>query len=214
MHFQFEDFTSDHAGGVIAVFNHFVEHSFAAYPTEKVGAEFAARLGQIRQDGYPVVTVTGEGGRVLGFGLLRPFHPAGSFRRTAEIGYFLDPSATGQGIGTALLRVLIDRGRDMGLSTILASISSRNEQSLAFHARHGFDEVGRFRAVGEKFGEDFDVVYMQRPVLTPTSMPCEGRSRRALPRTPPCASRPDLAAAQPDRLAEWTIGEQPGPEHG
>lgn len=129
-----------------------------------MGAEFASRLGQIGRDGYPVLAVTGEGGRVLGFGLLRPFHAAGSFRRAAEIGYFLDPRATGQGIGTALLRALLDRARDMGLRTILASISSRNEQSLAFHFKNGFDEVGRFRAVGEKFGEDFDVVYMQRPV--------------------------------------------------
>jgi phosphinothricin acetyltransferase len=169
VHYQFEEFAGDHGAGVIAVFNHFIEHSFAAYPTEKVGPEFAARLGGIHQDGYPVVTVTGDGGRVLGFGLLRPFHPAGSFRRTAEIGYFLDPAATGHGIGTALLRALMDRGREMGLRTILASISSRNEQSLAFHARHGFDEVGRFRAIGEKFGEDFDVVYMQRSLDDPPS---------------------------------------------
>lgn len=164
MDYRFEDFASDHAAGVIAVFNHFVEHDFAAYPTERVGPEFASRLEQVRREGFPVITVTGEGGRVIGFGMLRPFHPAGSFRRTGEIGYFLDPTATGRGIGTALLRLLVDRGRGMGLRTILASISSRNEQSLAFHQKHGFEEVGRFRAIGEKFGQDFDVVYVQRSI--------------------------------------------------
>ncbi|MBP1636998.1 MAG: GCN5-related N-acetyltransferase [Acidobacteria bacterium] len=164
MLYRFHDYAHGDAEGVLAVFNHFIEHSFAAYPTEKVGPEFAARLAQVQRDGYAVITVRGDDGRVLGFGLLRAFHPAGSFRRTGEIGYFLHPSATGQGIGSALLELLLQRGRAMGLRTVLASISSRNEQSLAFHRKHGFEEVGRFRAIGEKFGEDFDVVYTQRSI--------------------------------------------------
>jgi phosphinothricin acetyltransferase len=156
-------FARSDGAGIVAVFNHFVRSSFAAYPVRPVGDEFVERLQRMAGE-YPVLTVKDEKRRVIGFGLLHAFHPADSFRRTAEIGYFLDPGVVGRGIGTALLERLIERARAMGIRTILASISSRNDESLAFHRRRGFVEVGRFRRIGEKFGEDFDVVYMQRDI--------------------------------------------------
>lgn len=161
MRYHFDDFTAADVPGILDVFNYFVEHTLAAYPIEKVGDEFGGLLEHIAS-GYPVIVVKGGAGQVLGFGLLHAFHPAGAFRRTAEISYFLRPNATRQGIGGALLAELVVRARAMGLGTLLASISSENAQSLAFHRTHGFEEVGRFRAVGHKMGRDFDVVYMQR----------------------------------------------------
>jgi len=50
----------------------------------------------------------------------------------------------------------------MGISSILASISSRNEESIAFHRSLGFRECGRLEAIGRKWGKVFDVVWMQR----------------------------------------------------
>jgi L-amino acid N-acyltransferase YncA len=44
----------------------------------------------------------------------------------------------------------------------MASISSLNTQSLAFSRKLGFEEVGRFRRIGEEHGREFDVVYMQK----------------------------------------------------
>jgi len=50
----------------------------------------------------------------------------------------------------------------MGITTILASISSLNEGSLAFHQKNGFRECGRFRDIGVKKGRSFDGIWMQR----------------------------------------------------
>lgn len=149
--------------GIVAIFNRFIEHSFAAYPHRPVGDDFVQALERTATE-YPVLTVKDEHGRVVGFGLARPFHPADSFRRTAEIGYFLHPDFVGRGLGTRLLEQLTTAAREKGVRTLLASISSRNDESLAFHVRRGFAEVGRFRRVGEKFGQDFDVVYMQKDI--------------------------------------------------
>ena len=160
---RFETFTPGDVPGILDVFNYFVEHTLSAYPVDKVGDQFGALIEHIASS-YPVITVKDDAGAVLGFGLLHAFHPAGAFRRTAEISYFLRPNATRQGIGGALLAELVVRGRAMGLRVLLASISSENAQSLAFHRTHGFEEVGRFRAAGHKLGRDFDVVYMQRNI--------------------------------------------------
>jgi L-amino acid N-acyltransferase YncA len=55
-------------------------------------------------------------------------------------------------------------GKKRGISCILASISSLNEGSIRFHARHGFNECGRFRNVGEKKGTLFDTVWMEKEI--------------------------------------------------
>ena len=49
-----------------------------------------------------------------------------------------------------------------GIDSLLAAISSHNQASINFHLQNGFKECGRFLRVGRKFGQDFDVVWMQR----------------------------------------------------
>lgn len=153
--------SEDDAAAILDIFNHYVEHSFASYFKTKVGPEFAARLFSIgARHGF--VTAKDEAGRVLGFGLLHPYHPGDTFERAAELSYFLDPDCTRQGIGSRMLTHLTEQAKRLGIRTLLASISSRNEESLAFHRKHGFEEVARLPKIGEKFGEPFDVVYMQK----------------------------------------------------
>jgi L-amino acid N-acyltransferase YncA len=86
-----------------------------------------------------------DGGRVLGFGLLRSHDPMPAFSRTAEITIFIHPEFGGAGIiGRSLVELLADEAKRMGVSSILASISSRNDGSIAFHGKLGFRECGRF----------------------------------------------------------------------
>lgn len=146
---------------VIDIFNHYIENSFAAYPEQPVPYEFFDRFLGAEHSALAVRTDAGE---TVGFALLRPWHPASSFRRTGEIGYFLEPSHTGKGAGALILEHLTAGARSLGIDNLLASISSLNEGSIRFHQRHGFSECGRFRAVGRKRGRDFDVVWMQKQI--------------------------------------------------
>jgi phosphinothricin acetyltransferase len=115
--------------------------------------------------GYPGVVAKDETGRVVGFGMLRSFHFASTFRRTGEISYFLHPDVMRQGLGTQILNHIVQEAGKMGIDSIVASISSRNVESLNFHKKHGFVECGRLKSVGRKFGKDFDVVWMQKRLL-------------------------------------------------
>jgi phosphinothricin acetyltransferase len=114
--------------------------------------------------GYPFLVAKDGEGKVLGFGLLRPHNPMPAFSRTAEITYFIAPDHTRKGIGGKMLDRLLAEAREMGITSILASISSLNPGSLAFHEKHGFRECGRFVGIGRKKGREFDVVWMQRMV--------------------------------------------------
>lgn len=112
--------------------------------------------------GYPAVTVRDTVGTIVGFAMLRRHHLADTLRRTVEISSFLLPQHTGMGTGTAIVDLFALEGRKAGEDTILASISSLNEESVRFHLKNGFTECGRSRNVGRKFGKDFHVVWMQR----------------------------------------------------
>jgi phosphinothricin acetyltransferase len=43
-------------------------------------------------------------------------------------------------------------------------MASKNKASIQFHLRCGFTEVGRLQNAGSKFGESFDMIWMQKMV--------------------------------------------------
>jgi L-amino acid N-acyltransferase YncA len=146
---------------VMDIFNYYVSNSFAAYPEQPLGYDFYERLLASSQ-GYPTAILQSPHEEVMGFGLLRMYHPMSAFRQTAEISYFLEQGNTRMGLGGRLLDYLLAEGAKMNLTTIMAQICSLNEASIKFHQAHGFRECGRFLGVGQKKGTRFDVVWMQR----------------------------------------------------
>jgi L-amino acid N-acyltransferase YncA len=87
-----------------------------------------------------------------------------AFTHTAEITYFIRPTCTGIGIGGAILSYLEMKGRKIGISCVLAQISSLNEGSIRFHQKNGFTQCGKFVNVGKKNGKFFDTVWMQKNI--------------------------------------------------
>jgi phosphinothricin acetyltransferase len=162
MEYTFETMSESHREAVINIFNYFIQSTFAAFPDQTVDEDFFDRFMEMSR-GYPGVVVK-AGPQVVGFGFLRAFHPATTFKRTAEITYFIMPQHTGQGLGTAMLRLFSEQAEKMGIDSILASVSSRNPDSLQFHLKNGFRECGRLTMAGRKFGQDVDVVWLQKPL--------------------------------------------------
>jgi len=163
MNYSLESMTEEHRVPVIDIFNTYIQNSFAAYPEAKVRYDFYDRLLEITK-GYPALIAKSGEGEVVGFAFLHPFHFASTFRRTAEITYFILPQHTRRGLGKTALDRLAEAGRALGVDRLLASISSLNKESLRFHRKYGFQECGRFPEVGTKFGENFDVVWMVRRI--------------------------------------------------
>jgi phosphinothricin acetyltransferase len=146
---------------VIDLFNYYTGHSFAAYPEQKVPYGFFTLFPEACHT-YPSVAAKSQDGILAGFGLLRAHNPMPAFRHAAEITCFIRPDLTGKGLGSEMPARLEKKGKDQGITTILASISSQNEGSIRFHAGHGFTECGRFKKVGRKKGIIFDTVWMQK----------------------------------------------------
>lgn len=146
---------------ILAIFNYFVDNSFAAYSEHNVGHAYFEKLVNISK-GYPFYVAETTDGVLAGYALLHAYYPMEAFRRAARVTYFILPEHTRQGLGVKFLNTLIQDAKSIGVATLLASISSHNEQSLRFHAKLGFEKCGVFKAVGKKRGQVFDEVWMQK----------------------------------------------------
>lgn len=84
------------------------------------------------------------------------------YRFTVEHTIHVDEHTRGLGVGRALMEALVDRARAAGLHAMIGAIDGENQESLAFHERLGFVEVGRLPEVGRKFDRWLDLVLVQR----------------------------------------------------
>jgi phosphinothricin acetyltransferase len=128
--------------------------------------EFRRRWQAIADLGLPYLVAIGASGDAqgpLGYAYAAPYRPRSAYRFTVEDSIYLDPAATGRGIGARLLQAVIDGATRAGKRQMLAVIGdSANTASIALHRRLGFTDTGTFRAVGFKFNRWVDSVLMQR----------------------------------------------------
>ncbi len=159
--YAFERLCERHRNAVIDIFNHYVRETTAAYRDAEVGYEFFDNFLEDAAS-YPAYAVVGPGGEVAGFCMLEPLMPIPTFAETAEVTYFLRADQTGKGLGALALARLEEDARRLGVRKLVANLSSGNLGSLVFHIRNGFEEYGRLRDAGRKFGLPFDIVYLEK----------------------------------------------------
>lgn len=164
VNFTIRNMQETDASGVMNIYNYFAENDFSAYFDRSLPIERFDRFLEMARN-YPAFVACDEHQEVIGFAFLHAYHSAPAFQRTAEVTHFLHHQHVGKGLGTLMLNKLIAEAIEIGVDNILASISSQNVRSLAFHTKHGFREYGRLPSIGRKFGQDFDIVYMQLTLL-------------------------------------------------
>ena len=143
---------------ILEVVNSFVKDSFAAYSDEYYPPSIVDEWSKKAK----VFLVLETGNKVVGFGFVASYKPFKSCNHVGVLTYFILQEYTGKGLGTKLFNQLISKGKDLGVTNYLAHISSKNEQSLNFHKKHGFQEVGRFKEMSVKLGESVDMVWVQK----------------------------------------------------
>ncbi|MBB3934032.1 GNAT family N-acetyltransferase [Aureimonas phyllosphaerae] len=124
--------------------------------------EMAARMANTLRQDYPYFVACDRDGAVIGYAYAGPFRARPAYRWTVEDSIYLAPEAKGQGVGTALLRRLLDACQDKGFRQMIAVIGGAdNQPSIKVHAKLGFTHIGIFEGSGFKFGRWIDTVFMQ-----------------------------------------------------
>ena len=78
----------------------------------------------------------------------------------------LDRSVQGTGVGRALMQTAFDAAAAQGRRIMVAAISGANPGAIGFHTALGFGQVGRMPRIGQKNGQQLDLILMQK-MLSP-----------------------------------------------
>jgi L-amino acid N-acyltransferase YncA len=145
------------------IYRHHVLHgtaSFELYPPDL--AEMKKRRTAVLETGLPHV-VAERDGTVVGYAYASNWRPRPAYKFSVEDSIYIDKDAVGQGVGKALLPVLIEQCTALGKKQMVAVIGdSAQTPSIRLHASCGFRMVGTLENIGFKFGRWLDSVLMQR----------------------------------------------------
>jgi L-amino acid N-acyltransferase YncA len=156
------DATEDDAAAIATIYAHHVLNGTATYDIDPPSLEeMLTKLRHIAAAGWPFL-VAEDGGEVAGYAYATQFRDRAAYRFACEDSIYVAPARMRRGVGKALLRSLIDRSADCGFRTMVAVVGGAEPASIALHSALGFEEVGRLKRVGFKFGRWLDSVYMQR----------------------------------------------------
>lgn len=158
---------------ITAIYAHHVLHGTGTFEEEPPDdAEVAARMGKVQDAGCAWLVAENEG-QIIGYGYFAQIRDRSAYRFTAEDSIYVRDDVRGMGVGKALVQALLHRAAERGFRQMIAVIGdSDNVGSIGLHASLGFRQIGVMKAVGLKFGQWVDVVYMQRAL---------GEGERTLP---------------------------------
>lgn len=163
--------TPDDAAAVAAIYAHHVLHGTASFETAPPDArEMARRMAAVLDAGAPwlvardpvVRQAQDERGAIVGYAYAAQFRDRPAYRFACENSVYIRHDRRGEGIGRALLALLIVAAERAGFRQMIAVIGGAEPASAWLHAACGFAEAGRMRGIGRKQGRWLDTLYMQR----------------------------------------------------
>lgn len=149
------------ADAIAAIYNHYIAESCITFETDPVSeGEMATRMQETRALTLPWL-VAETSGEVAGYAYASKWKGRCAYRFAVETTVYLDPCATGNGVGTQLYAALIDAVRGASMRTAIGGIALPNDASIRLHERLGFRKAGHFEKVGFKHDRWIDVGYWQ-----------------------------------------------------
>ena len=163
--------TPDDAAAIWEIYRYYVEQTAISFEITMPSRE------QIRQriekvlTGFPYLVAEAKG-QILGYAYAGPFIPREAYAHCAEVSIYISRENRRSGIGKQLYRKLLAQLQAQGITQVYACIGVPEaddeyltNNSAEFHAQMGFQEVGRFRNSGKKFGRFYHMIWMEKLIV-------------------------------------------------
>jgi phosphinothricin acetyltransferase len=150
----------EHIEGITDIYNDAILNTTATFDATPKTVEEQRGMLMEHDDAHPVIVAL-AGDEMAGWGSLSAHNDRCCYGRTVEDSIYVRRDMRGRGIGTLILNRLIAAAGEADHHAIIARIDGGNAASFALHRKMGFEEVGRLREVGHKFGRWLDVVMME-----------------------------------------------------
>jgi L-amino acid N-acyltransferase YncA len=149
------------AAALLAIYGPYVENTAVSFEAVAPTAEeFAVRIARAVAGWQWLVAA--RDGQCIGYAYGSSHRDRAAYRWSVEVSAYVDPRHHRQGIARALYLRLFDDLASKGFCNAYAGVTVPNDASIALHHSVGFHTVGTFKAVGRKFGQWHDVLWLQR----------------------------------------------------
>lgn len=150
----------EHLAEIVSIYNWAITHTAATFDTEVKTVETQTPWFE-KHNGDFVLFVAIANGKVQGWAGVAPWSDRCAYDGTGEVAIYVDPDTHGKGIGSELLKKVIDWGAEKKFRTLISKITSTSGHSLYLHKKMGFESIGVMKNVGRKFDQILDVELLQ-----------------------------------------------------
>ena len=148
----------------LRIYNYFILNSLSNFEEKVLSIQkFNEMLIAIRQNKLPLLLLKIQN-KVVGIAFVNKFREKSGYRFTFEHSIYISPNNTNQGLGSLLLRKLINEcKKNKKIKNLIAVIGgSDNIASIKIHEKNGFKHIGTLKKIGFKKNKWIDSVYMQK----------------------------------------------------
>ena len=145
---------------ITAIYNHYIQETTVTFETEPITTEEMARRIKDISAQFPYF-VYEKDGKILAYCYAHLWKERAAYSNTLETTIYVEQRAVHQGLGSLMVRRLIELCRAQGYHALIACITEENEASVKMHEKLGFKQVSSFKEVGKKFGRWLDVADLE-----------------------------------------------------
>lgn len=165
------------AAELLNIYSFYVKNTAVSFecevPTLK---DFTIRIENTLKK-YPYLVAENDG-NIVGYAYASAFRSRSAYKFSAEVSVYIDPGCRRAGIGKLLYTKLEELLYAQRVTNLYACIAytERNDEyltdaSVHFHEHMGYRLVGKLTGCGYKFGNRYDILYMEKfcyPEITST----------------------------------------------
>lgn len=156
------DAISDDMHSITEIYNHYIENTVVTFEEEPVTvSQMQKRVEEVQEAGLPwLVAYRDE--QVFGYAYVGNWKARSAYRHSVETSVYVDPNASGRGVGHSLFEALDERLHELPIRFAAGVIALPNEASVQLHEKFGYEKAGLVKDVGYKFGQWVDCGYWQK----------------------------------------------------
>jgi phosphinothricin acetyltransferase len=155
------DARADDAAAIAVIYNQGIADRIATLETEERTPEERTKWLAARGPRHPVL-VAERDRMVVGWGSLNQFNPRKAYDYVADFSVYVERAWRGKGVGSALLRALIARAKQLGYHKMVLSAFPWNALGMALYEKHGFRTVGIYKEQGLLDEKWVDTIIMEK----------------------------------------------------
>ena len=166
---RIENVHEEDASALLEIYSPYVRETAVSFEYDvPMVEEFSERIRNISAK-YPYIKAVDDDGTILGYAYAGVFKQREAYNRSVETTIYIRNDMHQKGIGRALYKCLEKKLKEMGILNLYACIAytSNSDQyltngSMYFHQKLGYELVGTFHKCGYKFGNWYDMIWMEK----------------------------------------------------